>query len=149
HDNLVYMLSYLPGFDAATIGEENRRWNEQHAAPLAKRIQPHTNEPNPDKRLKIGYVSSDFREHCLSFYNLPLLTAHDHAKFEIVGYSDVPEPDGFTERLRSQADVWHDIARMPDDQVCELIRRDQIDILVDLTMHMERNRLLVFARKPA
>ena len=61
----------------------------------------------------------------------------------------MPRPDSLTERLKSQADLWRDIAGLSHDQVAERIREDRIDILVDLTMHMARNRLLVFARKPA
>jgi predicted O-linked N-acetylglucosamine transferase (SPINDLY family) len=97
----------------------------------------------------VGYVSPDFRNHCQAFFTVPLLAAHDHRDFEIVCYADVVRPDSITARLRASADAWRNIAGLDHEQAAELIRRDGIDILVDLTMHMARNRLLVFARKPA
>src|SRR5262249_45268080 len=76
-------------------------------------------------------------------------SSHDRQQFEIVCYSDVWRHDDVTVRLQGIAHVWRDISRLPDSEVAELIRKDQVDILVDLTMHMARGRLLVFARKPA
>jgi predicted O-linked N-acetylglucosamine transferase (SPINDLY family) len=149
NSSLVYALQFCPGYDARTLYEEHRRWNRQHAVPLAKSIQPHLNDRSPDRRLRIGYVSPDFRDHCQAFYTVPLFSSHDHERFEIVCYADVARPDSVTERLRSCADAWRSITGLDHEQVAEWIRRDGIDILVDLTMHMARNRLLVFARKPA
>jgi predicted O-linked N-acetylglucosamine transferase (SPINDLY family) len=149
HSNLIFALQYHPGYDAAAILEEGRRWNRQHAAPLQERIQPHRNDPDPARRLRVGYVSPDFREHATAFFTISLLSNHDHGAFEIYGYADVQRPDRLTERLRGHVDVWRDTLGLSDERVAELVRRDQIDILVDLTMHMAGNRLLVFARKPA
>lgn len=149
YSNLLYTLVFCPGYDAGAILEEHRRWNRQLAEPLARLIQPHSNDRSPDRRLRIGYVSPDFRNHAESFFTAPLLAAHDHQDFEIYCYSDVVQPDQITTRLRSYADVWRDITGLDNDRVAELVRQDRIDILVDLTMHMARNRLLVFARKPA
>jgi len=149
HSNLVYTQIFCPGYDAQTLYEEHCRWNELHAAPLANFIQPHLNDRSPDRRLKIGYVSPDFRNHCQSFFTVPLFSAHDHGEFDIICYADVVRPDNITERLRSHVDTWRNIAGLSHEQVAQWIRRDGIDILVDLTMHMARNRLLVFARKPA
>ena len=81
--------------------------------------------------------------------SLPLLESHDHGNFEIHCYSSVRRPDDITRRFKANADVWHDVAAEADDRLAERIRHDQIDILIDLTMHMRNNRLLVFARKPA
>ncbi len=149
HSNLLYAQLFHPACDAAALCQEHRRWNQQHAAPLAKFIQPHGNDRSPHRRLRIGYVSPDFREHCQALFTVPLLSAHDHGQFEIVCYADVVRPDGITERLRSCADGWRNIVGLGHERVAELIRQDGIDILVDLTMHMAGNRLLVFACKPA
>jgi protein O-GlcNAc transferase len=149
HDNLIWALLFSPGYDAAAIFAECRRWNQQHAAPLARFIEPHTNDRTPHRRLKIGYVSPDFRVHVLAEYLLPLLSSHDRQQFEIFCYSNVASPDFVTARLQPLAHVWRDIHSLSDEQVAALIRRDEIDILVDLTVHSARNRLLVFARKPA
>ena len=85
----------------------------------------------------------------MSFFTVPLLSHHDHRQFEIFCYADVARPDAVTERLRGHADVWRNTVGLSDQQLADLVRSDQIDILVDLTMHMANNRLLVFARKPA
>ena len=147
--NLVYSLHYHPDHDAQAILAEHRRWEAQFAAPLARLILPHTNEPSPDRRLKIGYVSPDFRDHVVGHNLLPLFREHDHRQFEIVCYADVIRPDALTRRFQDHADVWRDVLGRTDDQVAQLVREDRIDILVDLTLHTAYNRLLVFARKPA
>jgi protein O-GlcNAc transferase len=149
HSNLLYTLVFSPGYDAGTILEEHRLWSRRFAEPMARLIKPHPNDCCSHRRLRIGYVSPDFRDHAQSFFTVPLLSAHDHETFEIFCYADVARPDGITARLRSLADAWRYIAGLTDEQVAGLVRQDRIDILVDLTMHMARNRLLVFARKPA
>ena len=149
HDNLVYTLVFHPAYDATAILEECCRWNQQHAESLARSIQSHTNFPDPARRLRIGYVSPDFRDHSESFFTSPLLANHDHRQVEIFCYADILRADAVTERLRGHADVWRSTVGLSDQQAAELIRDDRIDILVDLTMHMANNRLLVFARKPA
>ena len=149
HSNLIRILHYHPGYDAQAIREECRRWNARHAEPLAREIRPHTNLPDPERRLRIGYVSSEFREHADSFFTVPLLSNHDHRRFEIFCYANVTQPDALTERLRGYADVWRSISGLSDQQAADLVRRDQIDILVDLKLHTADNRLLLFARKPA
>jgi predicted O-linked N-acetylglucosamine transferase (SPINDLY family) len=149
HSNLVYTLHFCSGYDAPAIDEEHRRWNRRHAEPLARFIRPHDNACDPHRRLRVGYLSPDFRDHCQSFFTVPLFSAHDHQEFEIFGYANVARPDHLTARLGGLADVWRNIAGRTDEQVAEMVRQDRIDILVDLTMHMAGNRLLVFARKPA
>lgn len=149
HSNLLTTLLLCPGCSAAEIYTEHRRWNERFALPLATTFQPHPNNRPPNRRLRIGYVSPDFRIHCQALFMVPLLTNHDRDNFEIICYSDVRQPDIATDRLRSLADLWRNIVGMTDDQAAELIRLDQIDILVDLTMHMENSRPLLFACKPA
>src|SRR5439155_9782620 len=89
YGNLLYTLYFCPEYDAAAIHEEHRRWNEQHAAPLAKFIQPYTNDRSASRRLRVGYMSPDFREHAQSFFTVPLFGSHDHQQFEIFCYSDV------------------------------------------------------------
>ena len=149
HSNLLCLLHFHPDFDAAAIAAEHRVFQQRHADPLRSAILPHTNNRDPDRRLRIGYVSPDFRDHAVGLFLLPLLAAHDHASVDVFCYSDTPAPDAITERLRAHADVWRSIAGQSHEQVAAIIRNDQIDILVDLTMHLANNRLLAFARKPA
>jgi predicted O-linked N-acetylglucosamine transferase (SPINDLY family) len=149
HSNLLYTLSFHAGCVAVDILQEGRRWNQRHAEPLAGLIAPHWNDRNPDRRLRVGYISPDFRDHCQAFFTVPLFSAHDHRQFEIFYYADVAAPDHVTARLQTDADRWRNIVRLDPQQVAQRIRQDQIDILVDLTMHMAGSHLLVFARRPA
>jgi predicted O-linked N-acetylglucosamine transferase (SPINDLY family) len=149
HSNLIFTLHYHPDYDAGMIREELRRWNQQHAQPLKRLIRPHTNNCDPDRRLRIGYVSGDFRDHVVGQNLLPLLREHDHREMEIFCYVDVLRPDAMTEQLRQHADAWRGIVGLPDFDAANLIRQDGIDILVDLALHSANNRLGVFAQKPA
>jgi protein O-GlcNAc transferase len=148
--NLVYTLYFRPGTTNAELLARNRHWAKRRAEALKPPMASHDNDRNPNRRLRIGYMSPDFRgSHCQSFFTVPLLSSHDRREFEIFCYADVARPDEVTERLRQLSDVWRSTIGLDDQRVAELIREDRIDILVDLTMHMARGRPLVFARKPA
>jgi protein O-GlcNAc transferase len=149
HSNLVYTLHFHPGYDAQAIYQEASAWSQQHAAPLRRSIRPHDNDRDPERPLRIGYVSADFRIHPVGFNFLPLALSHDQERYSIVCYSGARPPDAMTRRLRSLAREWRDTDQLSDAQLAELIRQDKIDILVDLGLHMGNSRLLVFARKPA
>jgi len=94
-------------------------------------------------------VSPDFKSHVLSLFTIPLLQNRDHLQFEIFCYSSVDQPSSETARIRRCADVWREVGALDDAALSEVIRGDQIDILVDITMHMLGHRLLAFARRPA
>ncbi len=149
HSNMVYTLQFHPGYDDEGLFREQRRWNDIHALPLAKSIRPHENDRSPDRKLRIGYVSAYFYSQAESFFVAPLIENHDRQQVEVHLYSSVIRPDQFTARQKQSADVWHDVLGWPDAEVAEQIRRDKIDVLIDLAMHMSHNRLGVFARKPA
>ena len=148
-DNVLFALHFHAKDDARALLDEARAWDRRHARPLAAEAAPHGNDRAPDRRLRVGYVSPDFREHCQAFFLHPLLRHHDHGRFEIFCYSNVLSPDKWTGRLLDLADQRLRITAMEDADVAARIREDRIDVLVDVTMHMERNRLGVFARRPA
>jgi predicted O-linked N-acetylglucosamine transferase (SPINDLY family) len=147
HSNLISYLNYHPDYDAASIHEEAHRWDQQHAESLRKLIQAHANRPDHGRRLRLGYVFPNFCSQAETFFTVPLLSAHNHQDFEVVCYADVLRPDEYTRRLQSH--VWCGTLTLTDEQLADLARRDQIDILVDLTPHMTDKRLLAFAREPA
>ena len=149
HSNLVLTLHYHPDCDAKSIYDEARRWNQLHAEPLKKFIQPHLNSRDPDRRLRIGYMSPDLCDRVIGNSLLPLLRQHDHRQVEVFCYAHVVQPDVRTEQLRGSTDVWRDIVGVSDSQAVDLIRQDRIDILVDLALHTRDNRLAIFAYKPA
>jgi protein O-GlcNAc transferase len=149
HGNVVLTLHYHGRSEPRMLLDESLQWARQHADPLKRFISSHANDRSPDRRLKIGYVSPDFRNHPVGRFLLPLLGAHDPAQIEVFCYSDTIRPDAITQRIRGYAHQWRSVFGLTDTQVAEQIRRDQIDILVDLAGHTSKNRLLVFARKPA
>lgn len=149
HDNLIYAQLFHPSIERTKLAGEVRQWSDRYAEPLASGIVPHTNGRSPNRPLRIGYVSPDFRDHVVGRNVLPVLTRHDTSRFEVFCYSNVQRPDAMTERFVESAAHWRDITRVSDSAAAEMIRRDGIDILVDLALHLTHNRLPIFARKPA
>jgi len=149
YNNLLFTIHFHPDQDAQAILAENRLWAARFAEPLAAEIRPHTNDRAPDRRLRIGFVSPDFRDHPAGQLVLPLFRHHDRQEAAFVAYSHVRTGDRVTQEFQSLADEWHNIVGLSDSEVADRIRGDRIDILVDLALHTAGNRLLVFARKPA
>ncbi|HEY3756760.1 MAG TPA: tetratricopeptide repeat protein [Opitutaceae bacterium] len=147
HGNLVYSLTFTAE-DGRPVLNEARRWNAIYAAPLLPRELKFGNARTA-RRLRVGYVAGDFRDHCQSLFTIPLLEHHDHAAVEVYGYSSVQRPDALTQRIEGLTDVWRDVRFFDDEALARLIREDQIDILVDLELQMSNGRPLLFARKPA
>ncbi len=105
HSNLVYSLYFRAGTTAAEILSEHRLWAQSHAQGFLPQIRPFKNDPDPNRRLRIGYVSPDLWNHPVGRFMMPLLGAHDHGQFEIFCYSSVVNPDAFTARAQGYADV--------------------------------------------
>ena len=135
--------------ETGAIFADHLNYAGQFEAPLASAIVSHKNDRSSTRRLKIGYVSPDFRRHSVNYFIEPVLASHNHDNFEVFCYSDVLTPDNVTERLQGYSNQWRDIKGMRDEEVTKLIRQDRIDILLDLAGHSANNRLQVFARKPA
>jgi len=149
YNNLLFVLQSARTCSPAEIFAEHLRFAERFEAPLKPFWQPHPNSCEPGRRLKVGYVSGDFRQHAVAYFIEPILANHDKSQVEIFGYSNNIEHDRYTERIASHTDHWLVCRGMSDDQLAQRIRADGIDILVDLAGHTALNRLLVFARKPA
>jgi predicted O-linked N-acetylglucosamine transferase (SPINDLY family) len=149
HSNLVCTLHYSPNSSSQGIREELDRWAGQHADSLARDVGPYANDRSPRRRLRLGYVSPDFRDHVVGRNVWPLVRNHDHEQFEITLYANLTCADAMSDQFRNCADHWRSIGSSTDGEAADHIRLDQIDILVDLAVHTAGNRLLVFARKPA
>ena len=149
HSNLVQQMSYSARCSAADILAEARRWNDAHAKPLAAQIQPLTNQRDPERRLKVGYVGGDFRAHPVGFFTLALFAHHDADAFETFVYMTHPRMDAVSEKIRSSVAQWRDVAAKGDAELADMIRADGIDILVDMAGHTAKNRLLALAMRPA
>jgi protein O-GlcNAc transferase len=151
HNDLILTAVHVFPEDPRQIYEIHREWARKFTDPLEKDIRPHTNNPDPDRPLRIGYLSGQFRMHTGAFFLEPVLSAHDREHFKIYCYCTVDENpnDPITARFRTYADVWRNVEAINDEKLYEMIRNDEIDILVDVAGHTNGNRLLVFARKPA
>lgn len=149
HNSLLLILNYMSDKNPATVYAAHQDFARRWEAPLASLIQAHTNDRSPDRRLRIGYVSSEFRQHSVAYFIEPVLAHHDKERFEVFCYSNNPMEDDVTERLKSHADHWRCVAGFSDEQAAQHIRTDQVDILIDLNGHSGSTCLLVFARKPA
>ncbi|MEE8429319.1 MAG: tetratricopeptide repeat protein, partial [Gammaproteobacteria bacterium] len=148
-NNLLGTINHSSQYTPADIFNKHVEIAKLQEQALAKHIKPHTNLRDPERRLNIGYVSPDFREHSVAYFIEPILAHHDHERFEIFAYYNNNQNDPVTQRLQGHCQHWRNITTLSDDDTTELIRRDEIDILVDLSGHSAANRLLVFARKPA
>lgn len=117
--------------------------------PQIKRTMTIPKEFSSHQKLKIGYVSPDFKRHPVGCFIAPIIKHHDHQKFEIYCYGEIRKVDEMTEEIKSSCDHWRSTLGLTDEQVIEQIKQDQIDILIDLAGHTEYNRLPIFFAKPA
>ncbi|HYD70464.1 tetratricopeptide repeat protein [Azospirillum sp.] len=146
---LLYCLNDQSALSASELGGSHRLYEERVGRPAAGLRRPHDNAPEPDRVLRVGYLSPDFRQHPLVSFFEPVLTAHDRKRVRAFCYASLNGSDAVTARLRGRSDGWHDVGGLDDAAVADLIRADGIDILVDLAGHGPGNRLAVFAAKPA
>lgn len=143
----LFISNALPARDLEYWYLEHRRWAALHADRLAR--SQHVGRPAEDNRIRVGYLSGDFREHATARFLLPILEHHDSGQFHIACYSNSPDRDPITERMRNAVARWAQIESLSDEDACCLIQSDALDILVDLSAHTRGNRLGVVARQPA
>jgi predicted O-linked N-acetylglucosamine transferase (SPINDLY family) len=148
HSDLLFLLHFHDAYDRRRLLEEHAKFNEIYGRPLRSQILPHENDPTQERRLRIGYVAYDLGANPLGRFFLPLLENHAKESFESFCYCDFPRPDEVGQRLRAHG-TWRTVGGMSQEQVERIIRDDRIDVLVDLAMHSNNNRMLLFARKPA
>jgi protein O-GlcNAc transferase len=149
YDNLLAALHFYDEISPEEILREHRAWAERfERALLAERVQ-HSNDRDPGRRIRVGYVSPNFCDHAIGRMLLPVVQAHDHQAIEVVFYSECARADGMTAQFKACADEWHEIGGFSHEQLAGKIAADRIDILVDLTLHLAGSRLMTFARRPA
>lgn len=146
------MLSCLNYGSADSIGmyqEAVRRWEQTVAKPLYPKSPHYDNERSLERRLRIGYLSPDLRQHVVGKLFLPILAKHDRNQVFVACYHVEPRSDDLSRQIAQNADLWRHLSGASDEEIAARIRADQIDILVDLSGHTAYARPLVFARKPA
>jgi predicted O-linked N-acetylglucosamine transferase (SPINDLY family) len=148
HSKLLFHLHYLPNLDPQIVFEEHKRWGLMHA-PMSRAKVSHDNDPDPDRRLRIGYISPDFRMHSVAYNFEAFLSGRDRQAVEVYGYGNIAKPDKMTRRLEQQFSHYRNIRGLNDKVVASMIEEDKIDILVEIGGHIGDNRLLVMAYRPA
>ena len=148
HSEILHALNLVPGLTPERLHEEHMEWARRHAG--SARGREHANGREPERRLRVGYLSADFRDPSVSICMQPVLAWHDQSGFDIFCYSDAVAEDPVSWRLRARNVTWRSTAELSDDQLVAAIREDRIDLLVDLAGHSAGGRRMpVFARKPA
>ncbi len=145
----VFTLNYLPDCTPERLYDAHLSFAKRFCAPFYPKTSYYTNSPLPDRPLRIGYVSSDFQEHPISVFVEPLFTHHSRDNCQIYCFYNHSKEDAITRRLRSLVDDWHGIVGLNDEEVDQLIRGLEIDILIDLNGLTKGHRVQLFARKPA
>lgn len=143
----LYRLSSENEIDHRTVHDEHVWWGANMEGRSIRR--PLDCDVSPHRRLRIGYVSPDYRQHVVASYIRPILEHHDRDQFEVFGYAEITDPDEVTQQMQDQVDHWRWTQGRNNQQVATQIQKDRIDLLVDLAGHTEGNRLDVFALKPA
>jgi protein O-GlcNAc transferase len=146
--NMLLYLNYDDKSTNARLFAAHREWDERYGQ-RAPQFTSYANDRDPARRLRIGYVSPDFRQHSVAYFLEPLLRGHDRQEVEVFCYAEVARPDSVTTHVQRLADHWLVTVGLSDQALAERIRTDGLDILVDVAGHTAGNRLLVFARKPA
>jgi predicted O-linked N-acetylglucosamine transferase (SPINDLY family) len=145
----LHALNYFDGISVEALFERHRQVGSRIEVEHPARFDSFSNSKDPERRLRIGYVSRDFFRHPVSWFLVPVMARHDRSRFEICCYSTGPRSDDVTAQVRSLADRWVDAAKMSHSELADLIHRDGIDILVDLLGHAGSSDLAVFAQRPA
>jgi predicted O-linked N-acetylglucosamine transferase (SPINDLY family) len=144
----IFALDFLPDVSFERMQEARRYWWDAIGSRLPRQSLV-ARDLDPKRRIVVGYVSADFRDHSAALAFVPILRHHDRAKFEIIAYSCSPLHDTMTDLCRMLVDRWVDAWQLTDAALADRIQGDKVDILVDLSGHTAGHRLGVFARKPA
>ncbi|MGJ8527849.1 tetratricopeptide repeat protein [Maritalea sp.] len=147
--NMLFTANYDPAKSGEEIFRKYRWFNETFCEPLLESHVPHKNVPDPEKRIRVGYVAPTFYRHAVGYHLMPLFDNATHENFEVFAYAGIAKTDEYTERYKANSDHFIFTKGMTDEQLVDRIREDKIDILVDIAGHTKENRLRIFAPKPA
>ena len=148
HSSLLMSMYYRSEYSPKDHLQAAMEWGMRHS-PQQRCLTPPDNNPDPQRILRIGYVSGDFWSHPVGYFIKTVLANHDRSRYEVFCYYNNTKNDVLTRRLQQSTDHWRNISDQSDKNVALQIRQDNIDLLIDLSGHTERNRLLAFAHKPA
>jgi len=145
----LYCLSHDAGTEPEAVFLAHKAFGDHAEAHFHGQVAPHANDRDPERCLRVGVLSGDFRDHPVARFLEPVWRELDPSRIQLIVYDTNPVADAMSQRLRSLANAWVDVSRLSDEKLAARIRSDGIDILIDHSGHTARNRLGVFARKPA
>lgn len=148
NSNLLFAMLHTDRYSPQEILAEHRTWLERHA-PAVQVSPPVIADPDPNRPIRVGYISPDFRWHPIALFMLAVLTNHDRERFNITCYADGEPPDDMGYHLRGLGHQWLDSAAMDFHQLFARVRQDRIDILIDLAVHSGFNRQRLLSARPA
>ncbi|MBF0446208.1 MAG: tetratricopeptide repeat protein [Magnetococcales bacterium] len=149
HSNLIFCIDLLSDLTTDLFQTEREKWAKQHAEPLKVFWSSHNNKPDKKRKLRIGYVGADFNQHSAAYIFAPMLLDFDPNSYQIFCYAGNSVEDNLTKMFKNKVTKWISTSALDDSQLAKKIKKDGIDILVDLASHTKGGRLLTFARKPA
>ena len=149
HSSLIFTMHYSPSIDPKAILDECTIWSNKFELPILSQNVPLMSDGVRDRKLRVGFVSPDLFHHSVGRSLLPLFAHHDNSQYDIYCYSNSVTTDHLTFELQKHSTKWHNIRHLSDLDAISLIQEDQIDILVDLSLHSGDTRLLIFAHRPA
>ncbi|OGA37767.1 MAG: hypothetical protein A3G24_03635 [Betaproteobacteria bacterium RIFCSPLOWO2_12_FULL_62_13] len=131
----LFTLNFCDDISSDALFAKHRAFGARVEKAYSPRFEPFQNIKDPERRLRIGYLSGDFNHHPVTFFLLPLLERHDRSEYEIYCYSVGTKVDEITRQAQKEADVWREVMSLSETKLADTINRDRIDILVDLAGH--------------
>lgn len=145
---MLFSMHYKPDVTRDELRQAHKAWGDRFGSKFKKDWPKHKNERTTERRLRIGYISGDFRHHVVGYWTKHIVEQHNRDRVEVFCFVNNKE-DAYSEKIKAGADYWISILDKSDNETCQLIQEAKIDILVDLSGHTGGNRLFVLARKPA
>jgi len=147
--NLLFFLTHDYRLSPEAVFDKHLEFGRRFETPLLGTHRPHDNLPEPERRIRLGFVSADLHNHAVASFVEPVFERLDKSQFELFAFHNTVKFDEVSERLKQSFNYWVSVAHVSDKDLAEIVRACRIDILVDLSGHTAGNRLLTFARKPA
>jgi protein O-GlcNAc transferase len=148
HAILALTMNYSASFSPEEVAQEHFAWGRRFQS-LADAARPHENERDPDRRIRVGFLSADFIEHPVGFFIEPVLEHLDRNRFDVTCYMAGPWKDDLTDRARKLAGSFREVHELSDEALADQIRADRVDVLIELSGLTLGNRLAAVARRPA
>jgi predicted O-linked N-acetylglucosamine transferase (SPINDLY family) len=147
--NVLFEMNYLPEFSREEVFQHHVAWAAKYETAIAVPVQFDNRSRDPQRKLKVGYVSADLCAHPVGFLLCNVLHMHNKEHFEFHCFSAGVKKDGITTDIAAAVNAWSDVVFETPQELAIRIREAQVDVLIDLSGHTGNHRLLGFALRPA